>query len=240
VRALDDAAHLLDVWETCTSVSGVMRSVVLLHAAGAVADRDTALDLSVDEAARLAATLYTDTFGDVVDGALRCGGCTEVLDVALPLSALPAAAPGLRARVDSAVGVLDVRTPTVRDLLLAAGDGDPAAALLDRCVTRADGEPVDVSAFGADVLAQVDRATEEFAGLASLVVTTSCPACGGDLRASVDMSTLLWERICVAAPVLLAEVAELAAAFGWSERDVLALSTVRRRAYLDITRAGAA
>jgi hypothetical protein len=35
-----------------------------------------------------------------------------------------------------------------------------------------------------------------------------------------------------AAPVLLAEVAALAAAFGWSEDAVLGLSQFRRRAYL--------
>jgi len=35
---------------------------------------------------------------------------------------------------------------------------------------------------------------------------------------------------------LLGDVAELAAAFGWSESEVLALSEARRRAYLDLAR----
>ena len=37
-----------------------------------------------------------------------------------------------------------------------------------------------------------------------------------------------------AAPALLRDVATLAAAFGWSEREILALPAVRRRAYLQL------
>jgi hypothetical protein len=39
-------------------------------------------------------------------------------------------------------------------------------------------------------------------------------------------------------PSVLAEIAELAAAFAWSEAEILALSPPRRRAYLELLRAG--
>ncbi|MDP5181573.1 hypothetical protein QOZ88_02900 [Blastococcus sp. BMG 814] len=238
MATLDDAAHLLDVWDAGASVSGVMQDVVVLHAAGVVADLDGALDLGVDEVAALAAGLYAEAFGNVVEGVIRCHRCGDLLDVPLPLSAVLADPPGAAGPVESPVGDLAVRAPTLRDLVLAGRSPDPATALWNRCVTRAGGEPVDASAFGTDVLAQVDAVAERLAGLAALVVTAPCPACGADLRAPVDVSQLLWQRICVAAPALLAEVATLAAAFGWTERDVLALSVPRRRAYLDLVGAG--
>ena len=52
----------------------------------------------------------------------------------------------------------------------------------------------------------------------------------------VDVAALVWQRICLEVPAVLAEVAELSAAFGWSEADVLAMSRVRRDAYLALVR----
>ena len=53
----------------------------------------------------------------------------------------------------------------------------------------------------------------------------------------IDVVRLLTERVAEQAQGLLADVAMLAAAFGWSEGDVLAMSPARQRAYLGLARA---
>jgi hypothetical protein len=108
---------------------------------------------------------------------------------------------------------------------------------MGRCIHE-DGEPVNPAGLAEDVCRQVDAAAEELAGAAGLVIRTTCPACGTDVSAPLDVAGLLWEQVAAAAPAVLAEIAELAAAFGWSEADVLGLTPARRRVYLDLVRGG--
>ena len=63
---------------------------------------------------------------------------------------------------------------------------------------------------------------------------TTCPACGHDASITFDVVSYLWNEIDEWAKRVLVEVHVLAAAYGWSERDVLALSPRRRRLYLEM------
>jgi hypothetical protein len=211
---------------------------VLLHAVGAVEDLSDALDLPLGVAAAAAAALYAATFSGAVQTVLACSTCGALLDLTVPLAA--AAEPPDRdsATVHVASRTVVVRAPTTRDLLVAAAAADPCAALLGCCVSESDGSAVDAADLPADLRGAVDAVAEELSGPASLLVSATCPECADTVRGSVDVVGLLWERIHLAAPSVLVEVAELAAAFGWREPDVLALSPLRRQAYLDLVRAG--
>lgn len=235
---LADPRRLLDAWEAGCNASGVARDAVLLHACGAVEDLDGALDLPLGELAARAVDAHLESFGQVVEGVLRCGSCDEVLEVPVDLTSLPDAAGDGTATVQTAGAALRVRVPSTRDLLSVVDEADAAAALLERCVTTVSGGSVEVAALPPDLRAQVDDAAERLAGPAAVVVCARCPACGTEARAPLDVPAALWDRVRLAAPVLLAEVAELAAAFAWSEAEVLSLSPARRRAYLSLTRPG--
>jgi hypothetical protein len=235
---LTDPARLVAAWEVAAAVPGIARAAVLLHAAGVVDALDEALDLPIGDAAAHSAELYAAAFGEVLDGLIGCDGCGELLEVQVPLAALRAPVGGRTSRVEHAGVVLQVRAPTIRDLLAAAGEPDPATVLLARCVNDPARGAIDPAALAPAVRERVDAAAEELAGAAAVTVQAACPACGAGVHAAADVGDLLWERVRVAAPAVLAEVAELAAAFGWSEADVLALSPTRRRAYLDLARGG--
>jgi hypothetical protein len=133
-------------------------------------------------------------------------------------------------------GQLVVRCPTSRDLLGAAASADPAVELLTRCVTDASGSAVDPTSWDGRQRAAVDAAAEQLAGAAAVVLRSACPNCAAEVGVDVDIPALVWQRISMEVPVVLAEVAELATAFGWSEADVLAMSRVRRDAYLALVR----
>ena len=66
----------------------------------------------------------------------------------------------------------------------------------------------------------------------------TCTACGETWSDVLDAAAYLWAEIEAAAHRLLGEVAEIAKALGWSEQEILAMSTSRRRAYLQIARSG--
>ena len=54
------------------------------------------------------------------------------------------------------------------------------------------------------------------------------------LQLLFDIGAFLWSEIEACASRLLAEVDALARAYGWRERDILAMSGIRRAAYLDM------
>ena len=217
-------------WEAAAGLPRAARGAALVHAAGLAADLDAALDLPIGVAAALAVRAQVDAFGAATDGVLACGACGQELDVPVPLAELR----GEPAAHEAVVQGLTVRAPTTRDLLVAGS----ADELLARCVHDASGAPVDAEQLEDELLEAVDAAAEELAGAAGLVLRASCPECGAPVSAALDPAALLWEQVAAAVPAALAEVAELAAAFGWSERDVLALTAPRRRAYLELARGG--
>ncbi|MFZ3493223.1 hypothetical protein ACODT5_08325 [Streptomyces sp. 5.8] len=238
---LSDPARLLAAWEHAVSVPAAARGAVLVCHGGFAGDLESVLGLSVGEVGVLAGRLYAEEFSETVEALLPCAGCGEVLDVRLPLAALSAVAPGRDCRVLTPDGgELTVRALTTRDLLAAGRAAEPAAELLSRCVSDAEGVPVDPAALMPEVAAEVDAAAERLAGAAAAVVRTGCPDCGAEALVPVDIGALLWERVASVASALISEVAALAAAFGWREADVLGLSPVRRGMYLQLARGGAA
>lgn len=237
--ALADPGRLLAAWEAGAGAPQVARGLVLAEVAGAVDDLDAALDLPLAEQTCRLAQVYSQAFGAVVEATLQCAECSSLVEVQLPLSAFDPADGRTTATVALGNGgTAVVRALTGRDLLRAAEAADPAAELLAQTVTDADGRPIAAADMDGPARAAIDAAAEALAGGAALVVRATCPDCDADLTAPVDVASLLWERITAVAPAILAEVAELAAAFGWSERDVLALPAPRRAAYLEMARGG--
>jgi hypothetical protein len=225
--------ELLGAWEAAARMPPPARGAALVARAALAPDLDTALDMPLGRSAALAARAHAEAFGAEVEGVLRCPACGETLEVTLPLDA-PATESGGEA--STTAGGLAVRAPTTRDLLAAAAASDAEAALLARCVHDPDGAPVDPPSLGPSELAEIDAVAERLAGLAGVVVSATCPGCGAEASAPLDVGALLWDRVARAAQALLGDVAELAQAYGWTEADVLALTPLRRRAYLDRAR----
>jgi hypothetical protein len=132
---------------------------------------------------------------------------------------------------------LRVRCPDSRDLSTAARASDPTAAqglLFAACVIGAekDGHPV-----APDMVSETARAAVADAILANDPLTEvsldlTCPACGMRWPLLFDVLSFFWEELGHHALRLIGEVTILARTFGWSERDILAMSPARRQSYL--------
>ena len=235
IRPLDDPQLLLAVWDEAAAVPACAVGAVLLRRSGVVDDLQEALDLPLSVVAALLLRLWTATFGPTAECLVGCPGCGEDLEVALPLDAL-AALPEQAPRAVVGESGLVVRCPATRDLLAITAAASPADALLGRSLTDAAGRPVDPAELEPGVRADVEAAAERLGGPAASFVTAACPRCGTPVRVDVDPVELLWQRLRAEVPAVLADVADLAAGFGWSEADVLGLSPARRTAYLDLLR----
>ena len=70
---------------------------------------------------------------------------------------------------------------------------------------------------------------------AETLLDFECPACGLRWQALFDILPFLWTELQARARNLLNDVHDLARAYGGSEKDILGMSAVRRRYYLEAT-----
>ena len=124
----------------------------------------------------------------------------------------------------------------------APGEPSPRAAsrlaLLKRCLitdsTTADdatNDPPDEQAQRAIIerMSQCDPQADTH-------VSLDCPSCGHAWRAVFDVASFLWGEVHTWAQQTLREAHQLASAYGWFERDILTMTPLRRRMYLDMIR----
>ena len=133
-----------------------------------------------------------------------------------------------------------LRPVTTEDLLatLAAPDPDAAQALLlDRCVEQIQDHDLERLVVPAARSGYPRGAVDRFGELhadAELRCAIECPACSTRHVHDFDIARFLWREVPAAARRLLAEMHALAAAYGWSQQDILRLSPLRRAAYLQL------
>jgi hypothetical protein len=175
---------------------------------------------------------------------VSCPACAEELEIGFDATTLQADAPQPPAELEaSAAGhTVRFRLPHTGDLRAVAtfggGTDDLAAAraaLLARCVREAwdaSGAEVPADALPAEVTAAVATVMELADPQAVVSVAVTCPCCGHAWTAPFDAVEFLWHELDMAAQRLLADVHRLATAYGWSEREILAMGPARRDRYL--------
>jgi hypothetical protein len=228
VRELTEST-LLDAWEQGVGQPSVHQAVTL---AAAVSDSPVAeiWDMPLGARNALLLSLRQQCFGDDLACIVTCPSCGEELDVAVRVEELRADG---TAEPAPAVGVGGIevrfRAVTSRDLLAVDGAaGDARRRLVLRCVLDVGaGDTVSDTVVDA-VAGRLGDADPQ----ADPSVELSCASCDHRWRAPFDVAAHLSAEVEVCAQRLLHDIHCLAAAYGWREADVLAVSPVRRRYYL--------
>ncbi len=241
VRGLD-AADILWVWECGRHRHPIDRALLMLSAAdGALPAAELSL-LSIGERDARLLELRIATFGGRLDGRADCPGCSAALEFSLPatdLRIVPGGAVDGNAMLEEAGRPLRLRPPNSLDLawLVRRGEaGDPAQALLQRCIAdegAADGT-VDLTALPPQLLQRIPDLLAEMDPQADISLDLACTACGHRWSLPFDIASFLWAELAARARRLLREVDVLARRYGWGEADILAMSAARRRLYLEM------
>jgi hypothetical protein len=166
--------------------------------------------------------------------ALACPGCAELVELELPLDRLAKTADDGAAREPVEVGWrgerFRPRLPTGADLrrwsAAPPGDADLLAAL--------GGPHLVDEEVPTELLERVQTALAEADPLVDVRVDGRCPGCGAALGAAVDVEQKTVELLRCTQDELVASVAFLARAFGWSEREIVELPPSRRERYLEL------
>jgi hypothetical protein len=232
------ASAMLAAWERGLDQDPVERGLTLLALACPEADREGLAELSIGERGRRLLALRGTVFGPHLTGLIDCEACGETLELDIAAADLSAAprpdAAGLAVCISGYA--LELRLPDSRDLAASAA-ADPTAAkavLLRRCIVAAScgGQALETQDLPADTVDAIARRLSEADPQADLHLALVCAGCGHQWRAAFDIVPFLWTELDAWAARALQEVHFLAAAYGWSERDILGLGPARRRRYL--------
>jgi hypothetical protein len=227
-----ETLDLLALWERGASRHALDRSALLYAAARPDAGLDAIGRLPLGEINVRLLELRAAWFGDRIQAHVDCENCGQRLGLTITVSDLLLPAPRSEPRDVTAVG-LRCRPPCLQDLAAIARERDPARAarhLLERC--RLPGGDDDGAVLDEEMVRAIEDALEDADPHADLAFDVRCETCGHSGTAQLDPCELLWDDLTARARVLLAEVHQLACAYGWSERDILALAPERRASYL--------
>jgi hypothetical protein len=224
------ASDILRVWEEGELQHPLDRALTILAASspGSTHEMLAALPIGVRDRRLLA--LRAASFGPALECFQECPACGERLEFALAVSDL--ALPPADERREVALGDARyvVRVPNSHDLAAALSQSDPNAArsvLLARCVEGDVGGAEEIAAKLIDEIAACDPQADPMLEL-------RCPACAHEWGTMFDIVSYLWSEICAGARRVLQEVHTLARAYGWSERDILSMTSTRRQRYLEM------
>ncbi|MFE4328910.1 hypothetical protein ACFRQM_05485 [Streptomyces sp. NPDC056831] len=253
--AIAQATELLATWEAGLDRGSSGRALLLHRTARRDIGGDSEALLSLPVGAREADlfALRRALFGERMQVRLECGACATDMEFDLDAGEFarslrfPEASP-VRIREDD--WEVEFRVPSVADLTAAARHADARRALLERCVVSVvrdggdmpAGAPDDspdmiaalVGALPPAVQRRIAEAAERADPAADVTLDVSCPDCGAATRAELDIASYLWAELDAWARDLLLDVHLLATAYGWSEPEILALSPLRRRYYLEL------
>ena len=233
--------ELLDVWERGLAVAPVQHGVELLAVACPETTAETLADLSIGRRDGMLLSLREMLFGPRLDCLIACAACGETLETSLTTRELRAADPApADAELEVKRAGYDVRLRLLnsRDLIAAdrAGAAESRRILFARSVVSAtrDGRPAAADELPAEIAEAAAATIAKADPQADMRLDLSCPACGHRWQAPFDIVAYLWAELGAWAARVLREVHVLASAYGWSERDILALAPGRRRHYLSM------
>lgn len=252
MRALNDTEALLTLWESGLAQSAGARDDALLRASYKNAPPARTLG---ERNARLV-ELHARLFGREIELLSHCPACQTVAqfsgdcaDLAAQMAPRLADTPIHQLEIQG--HVIEFRLPESVDIvdivdiaIAAADDSDDsddnfAQRLLERCVLACTcaGADVPVRQLPEPVLDALSRRMETLDPGASVSFALDCPQCATHWQAPLDVGQMLWQKVRAAAERVLLDIDMLARAYGWSEREVLQLSPLRRAAYLQMVTA---
>jgi hypothetical protein len=219
----------------------VERGLSMLRALRSANDADDPARLPIGQRDARLLSLREQLFGDEITAIAHCPRCNEALEARfrttsfrLPVKALPGTG-----SIEIDEYAVEFRLPDSLDLVALQGTTDEEQGLrrlLERCVVRAlhRGEAVAAAEMPEAVTEAIAQAMEEADPQGAIELSLECVACRHKWDEVFDIESFLWNEIDAWATRTLHEVHQLAAAYGWNEREILTLSPVRRNIYLNL------
>ncbi len=234
------------------TVTALLSRCVCTDPGGTPVDPDFARFLTVGERESLLLQVRRITVGDALPCILTCPECEEKMELDLRTGDL-LVPPGTSEEqwhtltVETAEGTEQVsfRLPTGADqeAVAAAAGRDPEAAardLAERCLagvtSRGDvdgGADSATTSLSPTVVEQLSHRMAELDPQAEIRIDVECPECGAPSHTLLDTFAYICAETRRSLARLRQEIHLLAFHYHWSEREILAMTGTRRRAYVE-------
>ena len=235
---------ILSIWEFGLRQHPVNRALTVLEVANPSLSRAHLLAASVGQRDIALLAIREQVFGASFASYAECPQCRAALEFAfrandIRVGAAPETGDGQVLIFERDGYGIQARLPDSADQLAIMGCGDVASAsalLLQRCIVSSTYQDaaISVDRLPESVIAALGEAVVERDPQAEIRLKLVCPSCEHQWFAIFDVLAFLWEEITTHARRILRDVHVLASAYGWSESEILALSAMRRRFYLEM------
>lgn len=240
MRTKFSSSMALAAWERAHGRSPLVKGLVLLSLAAPELSSEQAAEMSIGDRDRALFGLRRRMFGDKLVTIATCPDCGEKVELDCAVNDLCVTPPPVPLiDFESGGKCWQLRLPNSADLIAVERFHDRDVrrrALLVRCLRSEEGtahDAVELAAETADAavsrLAEIDPQVDVQLGV-------ECPDCGHTWSLRFDIVSFLWAELDAWARRLTLEIHALASAYGWTERDILALSPWRRQLYLEMVR----
>jgi len=229
MRALS-SSDVLDLWERGSRLHSLDRGLIVLGAVLPETPFESLADWPLGRRNGALAEFHCSVFGPSLQGWISCPQCGEKLEFQMDGRALLDGPPPSEKVV---VRGYSFHVPTSRDVARAAVETDSrlgALRLLESCCL----DEVDSPVWSDEDLEEVGEQMALADAMAETRLKFDCPKCSGEWEDTLDIVTFLWAEIEVRAKRLLREIHTLAAVYGWTEKEILSLSELRRSTYLEM------
>lgn len=232
--------NLLSAWETGLLQSHAERGLTLLSLIKPQSGLDELARLPLGSRDCLLLKLRERLFGPRLTGLIPCPECGESLEISFQMGdVLSSRASEPNKKHSLSVRGYDIlfRPPTSLDLIRSVGlDVESLKGnLIELCIeVTYEGQPLSPDQIPGDILETVIKAMDDSDPQAEVQLELKCPFCGCEKLVIFDILHFLWMEIEAWAQRVLEEIHLLALAYGWSEADILAMSPLRRQAYLEL------
>jgi hypothetical protein len=231
-------SELLRIWEQGSRLHPLDRGLLALSAALPDVAGHTLADWTLGRRNRALVEAHACWFGPKLVGWLACARCAEKMEFELDSNALAVAEVDGESSEPATIIVNGrlFRLPTSRDVASVAQEHDPrsaAALLLERCLVERGA----TTGWSNQDVEEVGQEMARADPMAEIRISLKCPSCGHESSEVLDLAAYLWEEIEGRARQLLFEIHAIARAYGWTEKEILALSDVRRSSYVEMVQA---
>lgn len=222
-----EGERLLQAWEDASASDPVRRPLRMLVHAMPEMDVSALEDVSLLQRNRLLLELYATTFGPQLQGYATCQHCGSALEfhsyVADLLNALPES--------DDVKGC-SANAITSRMLLRALQEQNALSREHALLVLCSGGEPDTANALEESSLEKLRSSVSASNADTEILCRIQCAECDELNSIDFDPAHFVWLTVRHRASALIADVHDIARAYGWTESSILTMTSARREVYL--------
>jgi hypothetical protein len=239
-----NAVQILRAWERGIGQGTGERALEILAEAESNRSTDELAILSLGEVEKRLLVAREATFGRRFSARFSCPACSEKLgfefssdDFRNPQSPNSQPAP-----LQIGDFVLELRLPNSADLGAAALCTSVEAArqlVARRCINTAylRGAVIEAEGVPDRLIGDIAQHLEASDPVGEKTLEITCPACQARFQSRFDIASFFWAEIEAEALHLFRDIHCLARGYGWREADILAMTRMRRRVYLEMLQA---